>query len=189
MSILKIRVLLDDAEIEAYRDIEIESTDHFESLHDQIIKAYGLRGDEMSSFYESDEDWDKKDEIPLMAMEDGEVAMRDTVLSSKADKKGSRFFYIYNFLTLWIFYVEVMAVQEKEADVEYPRTVKKYGPNINEDVRDEDSIIPEMESEIIKKSSKVIPDYEDAFEFEGSGDYGDIDPLDGEYEDIDDLDI
>lgn len=189
MSVLTFRVLLDDAEIQSYRDIDILESDHYESLHHAIVKAFGLRGDQMSSFFQSDEEWNKGEEIPLMNMEDNAPSMRDYLIKDKAKAKGTRFFYIYNFLTLWIFYVEVMKVSDPEDGVEYPLTSEEYGPNINEDSRDEHTEMPEMEGEKVKTEKKASPlddfDFDDFATEEFGGDAFDS----GEFENIDDFDL
>ena len=52
--IYRIRVIL-DVDDDVLRDIEISSTSTLEDLHNAIIQSFGFLGNEMASFYESDE--------------------------------------------------------------------------------------------------------------------------------------
>ncbi|MFM8243596.1 MAG: hypothetical protein ACKN86_12380, partial [Crocinitomicaceae bacterium] len=66
---LKFRVLLDtDKNEEIFRDILIRDTDNFESLFQSIVKAFNFKGDQIASFYVSNDSWDKGHEISLMDM-------------------------------------------------------------------------------------------------------------------------
>ena len=66
---LKFRVLLDsEKKEEIFRDILISDTDNFESLYHAILKSFNFKGDQMASFYVSNDDWDKGHEINLMDM-------------------------------------------------------------------------------------------------------------------------
>ena len=59
MKVYKFRVLLDSTqEEEVFRDILIEASDNFESFYRQIIKSFAFKGDEMASFFMSDEEWE-----------------------------------------------------------------------------------------------------------------------------------
>ena len=50
------RVIL-DTETDVIRDFEIESTSTLEELHDAVSQSFGFAGNEMASFYRSDENW------------------------------------------------------------------------------------------------------------------------------------
>ena len=67
MDILKIRIVLDHEE-QVFRDIEIENQGSMEDLHEAILASFNIPNDQMASFYESDEHWEKGPEIALMDM-------------------------------------------------------------------------------------------------------------------------
>ena len=46
--------------------------DNFESFFNAIIRAYDFQGDQMASFYISNENWDKGEEISLMDVNFGD---------------------------------------------------------------------------------------------------------------------
>ena len=66
--IYRFRIILDVKE-DVLRDIEIEETATFEDLHLTITQAFGFLGNEMASFYLSNEEWIQGDEMPLEAMD------------------------------------------------------------------------------------------------------------------------
>jgi hypothetical protein len=65
--IVKLRVIL-DAEADVFRDVEIGLDAPLLALHEAILGAFGWAGDEMASFYRSNESWERGAEIPLLAM-------------------------------------------------------------------------------------------------------------------------
>ncbi|MEP3969506.1 MAG: hypothetical protein ABJM08_10870, partial [Nonlabens sp.] len=59
--IYRIRVLL-DANDDCFRDIEIDANSTLEEFHNVIVQSFQLEGDEMASFYASDEEWNQGEE-------------------------------------------------------------------------------------------------------------------------------
>ena len=148
-NILKIRVVLDVVE-DVFRDIEIEADAPLLHLHAATLDAFGWDGDEMASFYRSNESWDRGEEIPLMAMPDGfeeaeeSMDFEDMDLSAGSgptetpsmeskrvghllSKVNDRAVYVYDFLRMWCFYVELIEVLEPEGNASYPRLVGEFG--------------------------------------------------------------
>ena len=62
--IYRFRIILDTEE-DVFRDIEINESSSLEELHNSIIKSFGFLGNEMASFYKTDNDWKQGDELPL----------------------------------------------------------------------------------------------------------------------------
>ena len=59
MAGIKFRVLLDsNQKEEVFCDILLSIDDNFESFFNTIIKAYDFKGDQMASFYASNEELD-----------------------------------------------------------------------------------------------------------------------------------
>ena len=54
--IYRMRAIL-DTETDVIRDFEIEANATLEELHDAVSQSFGFAGNEMASFYRSDEDW------------------------------------------------------------------------------------------------------------------------------------
>ncbi|MFB0997258.1 MAG: hypothetical protein QMC28_00960, partial [Flavobacteriales bacterium] len=56
----KFRVLIDTLEEEnAFRDIVVDSSSTFEVLNNMIVQAFKFKGDQVASFYLSNDEWDK----------------------------------------------------------------------------------------------------------------------------------
>ena len=67
----KFRVIL-DVEEDVFRDIIVSESINLEELHFTIAKSFGFKGQEMASFYRTDNAWEQGEEIPLFDMsEDG----------------------------------------------------------------------------------------------------------------------
>ncbi|CAL2101826.1 conserved protein of unknown function [Tenacibaculum sp. 190130A14a] len=113
----KVRVILDTQE-DVIRTLMVNEKETLESLHFTIAKAFGFDGQEMASFYRTDEEWNQGEEIPLFNMaEAGEgISMATCVLNETLPKVHDKLIYVYDFLHMWAFYVEVIEVSSQEID-------------------------------------------------------------------------
>lgn len=137
MQIFHLRILMDDVP-DVFRDIEITENATFLELHEALLKAFSFSGNEMASFYVSDEDWDKGEEIPLMDMMSdlgsGPMkSMADTRLNEVMDGKGSKMLYLYDFMRMWVFYIEVISVAPAKEGATYPEVILMVGTPPAED--------------------------------------------------------
>lgn len=122
MASLKFRVLLDSKDQEkVFRDILIDENENFESLYKIIISSFNFKGDQMASFYMSNDDWDKGHEISLMDLSNGDDSIDDlpSVMNSANIKDfmeydDQKIILVYDFLKMWIFLVELIGTEEKE---------------------------------------------------------------------------
>ncbi|MFT4942726.1 MAG: hypothetical protein ACI9RL_000807 [Candidatus Paceibacteria bacterium] len=127
--IYRFRAILNSQD-EVYRDIEIEENATFEDFHNAITQAFGFEGQEVASFYESNEQWEQGDEIALFDMSDGGEPIRtmaETKLNHVVSKEHRNLVYIYDFLSMWTFIVELADIAEPEAGVTYPNLMFAQG--------------------------------------------------------------
>jgi hypothetical protein len=124
--ILRFRIILDVKE-DVIRDIEIEDSATFEDLHHAITQAFGFLGNEMASFYRSDEDWTQGEELPLEAMDPSQESCRDQALNTVISASQHQLIYVYDFLNLWTFFVELMEVGEQITGTTYPNLIHAQG--------------------------------------------------------------
>jgi hypothetical protein len=128
--IYKFRAILDTKE-DIFRDIAIEQTDTLEDLHNAITNAFGFDGTEMASFYMCDDEWNQEFEIPLFDTGEieGEVrTMSEFILEDNLDKHHTKIIYVYDFLNMWTFFVELAAIdEEKEDGLVYPALLFSHG--------------------------------------------------------------
>lgn len=136
--IFKLRVII-DTEADVFRDLEIETSAHFEDLHLAILDAFDFEAGEMASFYVSNDEWEKGLEIPLMSMdEQGALSMKSTTLDEMLSSPGDKLLYVYDFMRMWIFYVELMEVKKDKPSTIYPRVAMAFGDAPSQDSREMD---------------------------------------------------
>lgn len=127
MQVYGFRIILDFKQADIFRDIEISDQDNFEDLHNSIVQAFDLDAGEMSSFYKSDNNWNQGDEISLFAVDDNSQVMSELSLSEICIEKGDKLLYVFDFLNMWTFYVELMEINEPKSGVPYPRCIYSEG--------------------------------------------------------------
>lgn len=126
--IYKLRVIL-DVEEDVFRDIEIESTSILLDLNDAIKNSFLLEGEEMSAFYLSDDDWTQGEAFLMddsfSESESESKHMLNTSLDQILHSNSKRLLFIYDFLLINTFFVELM--EEREGQLDYPMTVYEFG--------------------------------------------------------------
>jgi hypothetical protein len=155
--IYRFRVILDnDTDDDIFRDIEINKSNNLEDFHNTITQSFGFEGNEMASFYLSDQEWNQGEEISLFDLGDvGETnrLMSDVLLDSVIDKNNNRLIFVFDFLNLWTFLIELVEIVELTSGVNYPNLIfskgqipskipeKKFkAENILEDENNEDEL-------------------------------------------------
>lgn len=126
MAGLKFRVLLDSAsDNEIFRDVVVPDSASFEDLYSIAIKSFDFKGDQMASFYMSNDEWDKGQEITLMDMSFGEEpdptpTMSASKISDYIEAPDQKMILVYDFIRMWIFLFELVGYEKdtpKEATV------------------------------------------------------------------------
>ncbi len=129
--IYKFRVILDsESEEDVFRDIEIRETDSLEDLHNSITQSFGFDGLEMASFYVSNEQWDQGEEISMFDVSEGHDTIRtmnETILNDIVDANKTKLIYIYDFLSMWTFLVELAEISEEADGTDYPNLMFVHG--------------------------------------------------------------
>lgn len=126
----KFRVLIDQDET-VFRDIEISGNQTFQDLHNAIQSAFGFDSSQMASFYMSNENWDKGQEITLMDIpfDDGShsISMVDTKISEMILETGQKVLYVFDFMLMWCFYIDTIGIQPVNESINYPHCVREFG--------------------------------------------------------------
>jgi len=160
----KIRAIL-DVKKDVIRDILIHNSENLETLHKEITAAFGFNGQEMASFYRTDNEWNQGEEIPLFAMEET-ISMESCTLQDTLLKKGDKLIYVYDFLKMWTFFIELSEIAETST-IEKPKVIFAFGDAPEE--------APEKEFVAEKLDDGFGLDDEDTFdsfdEFENIDDY------------------
>ena len=127
--VYRFRVILDTKE-DVFRDIELLEESTLEDFHNTIVNAFGFDGSEMASFYLSDEDWNQGEEILQYDLSEGEESVRlmnETTLDSIVSESQTKLIYVYDFLNLWTFLIELAEIAEIEEGFDYPNLMFVHG--------------------------------------------------------------
>lgn len=127
--IYKIRIIL-DAEEDIFRDLEIDSGDSMEEFHNAISQSFGFLGNEMASFYTCDDQWNQDEEIALFDMDESGSDVRlmnETFLEDILTENTPKLIYIYDFLSMWTFFVELADIVAPEIGKSYPNLLFSFG--------------------------------------------------------------
>ncbi|WP_053975601.1 IS1096 element passenger TnpR family protein [Mangrovimonas xylaniphaga] len=165
--IYRFRIILDnDTEDDVFRDLEIRETDTLEDLHNTITQSFGFDGNEMASFYLSDDTWEQGEEISLFDMSDGMNSVRlmnETSINDIANEKQTKLIYVYDFLSMWTFFVELAEIVEEAEGMDYPNLMFVHGQ------------IPDQAPEKAFEADDMMDDFN---EFDDDLDLDDYDSLD-----------
>lgn len=165
--VYKFRAIL-DVEEDIFRDIAILAEDTLEDLHNAIFNSFGFDGMEVASFYTCDSTWNQEDEISLFDTGDvlGEQKiMSDYQLSDILDKENTKIIYVYDFINMWTFLVELASFEDEIVGNTYPETLFSHG---------------EMPDEAFEKNFEADMHDDIYGEFEDDLDEDDLDMFEGD---------
>jgi hypothetical protein len=131
MAILKFRIYLEEDD-SVYRDVVIRHTQSFFDLHEVILKSFEFDSKHHSTFYRSNDHWQRGREISLDIYDKSYKAppllMKETTIGSEIKDPNQKFIYIYDFAKNWTFQVELINVSKEEnPKVTYPSRIRKEG--------------------------------------------------------------
>ena len=129
--IYRFRVILDnDTEDDIFRDLEIRETDSLEDLHNIITQSFAFDGLEMASFYISNDTWEQGEEISMFDVSEGSDSVRlmnETILNDVVHEMQTKLIYVYDFLSMWTFYVELAEIVDESEGTDYPNLMFVHG--------------------------------------------------------------
>lgn len=160
------RIVLDYEE-DVFRDVSLASEASFLELYQFITASFNFKGEELGSFFLSNDDWEKGEEITLVDMGfdfPGEVkrAMADTKLNDLVTEKGQKLICVYDFMRMWCFFIELIEIKELPT-LCTPELILSYGK------------APKEDSKEIYEEMDLVADYElDEFD-----EFSDVDESEG----------
>jgi len=164
--IYRFRIILDTEE-DVFRDLEIRQSATLEDFNNAIIQSFGFDGMEMASFYISNEGWEQGEEISQFDMSEGMDSIRlmnETLIEDVVSERSTKLLYVYDFLNMWRFMIELAEIAEAEDGVAYPNLMYVQGQ------------VPDQAPEIAFKADKSEDDYNDGYDEDI--DIDDLDNLD-----------
>jgi len=131
MALYRFRITFEDYD-DVIREIDVKSNQTFEDLHRAIHQSTGYISEYPSSFYISNDQWTKGEEITYLPNQkriDRGVPLMDKVkLLSYIDDPHQKFYYTFNFDRPFDFHVELMKIiLEDTPGVVYPAVIKSAG--------------------------------------------------------------
>ena len=184
---LKFRVLLDsDKNEEVFRDIIISNEADFETFYHAIIAAFGFSGDQMASFYVSNESWDKGHELSLLdmsydddAIDEPASVMKQARIQDFLSEPDQRFILVYDFMRMWIFLIELIGYEAENPSE--ARTVLEVGQAPKENSKEaleEDFFASgggsEIQGEGLDEDDYGFNDYDDDYNEEDFSDFNEF---------------
>jgi hypothetical protein len=131
MALYRFKVTFEDYD-EVSRDIDIKSNQTFLDLHKAIHQSTGYNPEFPSSFYISNDQWIKGEEITYLPnqrrIDRGVSLMEKVKLSSFIDDPHQKFYYTFNFDRPYDFHVELMKIiLDETPGVTYPAVIRSVG--------------------------------------------------------------
>lgn len=131
MALYRFRISFEDYD-DVVREIDVKSNQTFEDLHKAIHQSTGYNPEYPSSFYVSNDQWIKGEEITFMPNQrriDRGCSLMDKVkLLSRIDDPHQKFYYTFNFDRPFDFHVELMKIiLDETPGVNYPAVIKSTG--------------------------------------------------------------
>lgn len=130
MAIYRFRISFEDYD-DVTRDIDILSKQTFLDLHRALHASTGYNPEMSSSFYVSNDQWKKGDEIAYLPNErkvaQGVALMEDARLSRFIDDPHQKFYYTYNFERPYDMHVQLIKILKEEEGKAYPALFKSVG--------------------------------------------------------------
>lgn len=129
--VYRFRVTFEDYD-EVNRDIEIKSTQHFLELHQTIQSSIGFDNQKPASFFMSNDNWMKEQEISLEIRTDKagnkSILMEEARLCDYIADPHQKIIYISDYEANWSFFIElVKIIPQADAMRNYPVCVKSTG--------------------------------------------------------------
>lgn len=130
MAVYRFKVSFEDYD-DVMREVDIKSTHTFEDLHKAIHFSTGYKPDYPSSFYISNDQWMKGQEITYLPnqrrVDRGVPLMEKSKLSSFIDDPHQKFYYTFNFDRPFDLHVELIKILNESPGVVYPFVAKSVG--------------------------------------------------------------
>ena len=167
--VLKLRIVADTEE-DIFADVLLHTSCHLLSLHHFILDLFKLDQLEMASFYLSNDEWDKGEEITLfdMSLEEDEfspMSMESTSIF-QIHEKTNKILYVHDFLNMNIFYVEILDLlpsNQNHAEIQLIHHFGTYMPK---------KMITDEEDSNMNQINEIYDEFNE-------------DPLNGDYDELD----
>jgi len=112
------------------RTIEISENDNFHSFYRIIHKCAEYDESEITSFFISNDEWERFEEITLIDMgvkSDNIFVMKDVTINKSIKEVGDKLVYLFDFFSERYFKIELVDIIDKELESNYPTCISAKG--------------------------------------------------------------
>ena len=92
-----------------------------------LYKSFGFNGDQLASFYKSNSKWEQGEELPLIDLTEENQSKAETSIKEILSNEITELIYVYDFLILWTFYVQIIEEVKSLDGHEYPNLIFSHG--------------------------------------------------------------
>jgi len=127
--IYRFRIISDEEEAFA-RSIEINSDSTFLEFHDAIQNSVNFDKGQLASFYISDNEWSRNQQITLLDMTGGDeecIMMNKVKLNELLSDIEDKIVYVFDFFANRAFYITLTDIKEPLKDIAYPFLANAIG--------------------------------------------------------------
>jgi len=178
MALYRFKVIFEDYD-DVTREIDVRSNQTFEDLHRAIHQSTGYNPEYPSSFYISNDQWTKGEEITYLPNQkriDRRVSLMEKVkLLSFIDDPHQKFYYTFNFDRPFDFHVELMKIiLEETPGLAYPAVVKSTGEAPKQFGNVPNVVVAAPEGDDFDFLNEMAFDEEDAEDFSEVSETGEV---------------
>jgi len=176
--IFKFRIISDENET-FLRTIEISEKDSFLSLHNAIQASCKYDNTQMASFFISNNDWDKLEEITLFDMMDDSiktVPMNKAILHDYAKAIEDKIIYSFDFFADRSLFLTLMEIKKEDPKVTYPICSHSTGNPPLQLLNDEDEF-SQMFNDL--ETGEDMSEFDDFEDEESKEDFDEFDEFGG----------
>jgi len=130
MAVYRFRISFEDYD-EVIREVDMSSKSTFQELHFMIQQANGYPPDVPSSFYKSNDQWKKGQEIAFQPSDAklarGVIEMKSAKLNQYINDPHQKFYYTYDFNRPVDFHVQLIKITREDPEKTYPSVFRSVG--------------------------------------------------------------
>ena len=171
-------LILSGEEEDFVRELVIDGDSTFLDLHNAIQKSVKFDSGQLASFFVSDDEWSKNEEITLMQMDEDEAVllMGQVKISEYIDSVKDKLIYTFDYFSNRGFFVEVLDVAE-DKNLEVATVVRAEGVVPLQIELDDPFEFQEEEIFDFDEEDDIMSGYgDDEFdEFDGFNEFNDFD--------------
>ena len=107
--------------------IYIDENQTFLDFHNSIYLCSGFETPQMTSFFASDNDWNRGKEITLLEVDEKIPFMENTKINELVSNKGDKLIYLFDFFSDRFYKVELTNIIEKGNQKQLPKCTQVIG--------------------------------------------------------------